>query len=311
MSTKQKLRLGTRNSQLAMWQANFIKDCLQKEGFEVEIVSMETKGDKILDRTLAKIGSKGVFTEELEAQLLDGSLDIVQHSAKDVQSTLPDGLELIAFTEREEAGDVLVSMKPLTPLSDTSDFVIGTSSTRRVALLRHFYPNNPTVEMRGNLQTRFKKLADGQADALLLAYAGVHRMGFGQYIIERLPINSFTPPVGQGSIALEIATAMPNSVKESIRKACNHADTEKCLQAERAFLKEMDGGCSIPVFGHATIDEEGMIHLKGGIVSLDGEQLIETQSSHTNPLALGTELAQTVLENGGKEILENIRKEIL
>jgi hydroxymethylbilane synthase len=310
MSYTQHLRLGTRKSALAMWQANFIKDCLEKHGFTVEIVSMETKGDKILDRTLAKIGSKGVFTEELEAQLLNGSLDIVQHSAKDVQSNLPDGLELIAFTEREAAGDVLVSLKPLEALGEQSSFVIGTSSTRRVALIKHFYPNNTTIEMRGNLQTRFKKLQDGQADALLLAYAGVHRMGFSNHIIEKLPLESFTPPVGQGTIALEIASAMPASLKEAIRAACNHAPTELCLLAERAFLKAMQGGCSIPVFGHATIQPDGQIYLKGGIISLNGEHIIETQSFDSDPIVLGQNIAKTVLESGGKEILENIRKEI-
>ncbi|MBP6386724.1 MAG: hydroxymethylbilane synthase [Pseudarcicella sp.] len=308
MASNNIIKLGTRGSKLALWQAYFLKETLEKGGFEVEIVIIHTKGDKILDRTLAKIGSKGVFTEELEAMLLSGEIDIAQHSAKDLQSDLNPELELIAFTEREKVNDVLVSLKG-TVLSDTENITIGTSSTRRVAMLKHFYPKIKTVEMRGNLQTRMEKLAAGSCDGILLAYAGVHRMAFDQHISEILTIDSFTPAVGQGSIAIECAVKLAADKKAKIRELCNHTNTEKELIAERTFLKKLQGGCSIPVFGLARFAND-TVTLTGGIVSLDGKTLLKETFSDTNPEDLGNKLATKILEMGGKEILEEIKKQL-
>jgi hydroxymethylbilane synthase len=196
------IRIGTRGSKLALWQAHHIAELIKPSGFTTEIVPIETKGDKILDVSISKIGGKGVFTEEIEAKLLDGSIDIAVHSAKDLASDLPDELELIAFTEREVVNDVLISTKSGSALGDEG-ITIGTSSTRRVAFVKHFYPQANTISIRGNLQTRLAKLESGQCDALILAYAGVHRMGYDHLIRERIDTSYFVPPVGQGSIASE------------------------------------------------------------------------------------------------------------
>ncbi|SDM61985.1 hydroxymethylbilane synthase [Catalinimonas alkaloidigena] len=305
----QTIRIGTRGSQLALWQAHHVADLLRDAGLAPEIVTIETKGDKILDVSLAKIGSKGVFTQELEDGLRDGSIDIAVHSAKDMPSQLPDDLELIAFTERELAGDVLVSALPDVRLDDPSRrLVVGTSSTRRRAILRRFYPHVTLVDMRGNLQTRMRKMAEGQCEALLLAYAGVHRMGYDDHIAEMLPLDPFTPAVGQGSVTIEAATTLDATVREQIRQAVNHPATETCLRAERAFLRRLQGGCSIPVFGMARWDENQIV-LSGGIVSLEGDEFLreEAQEAPQAAEALGIRVAERLLARGADRILRQIR----
>ena len=267
------IRIGTRGSQLALWQAHYIEKLLNKVDIHAEIVIIQTKGDKILDKALSKIGSKGVFTEELEQQLRDKKIDIAVHSAKDVPSTLPEDLPLLAFTEREIVNDVLVSFDSTAQLNEKS-LIVGTSSTRRVALLRHFYPQVQTVDMRGNLQTRLRKLKEGQCQALILAYAGVHRMNYHAHITQRLSLNEFTPAVGQGSIAVQIHDSLSDKKRDRLARAINHLPTAICLQTERAFLRTLQGGCSIPVFGLATWQRE-KIHLTGGIISLDGKKFLK------------------------------------
>ena len=302
------IKIGTRGSKLALWQAHYVQDLLQKNGVETEIVTIETKGDQILDRSLSKIGSKGVFTQELEDQLRSGDIDIAVHSAKDLQSDLDADFELVAFTEREHANDVLVSHNTKLSFKSGHPFVVGTSSTRRIAILKHFYPHVKTVDMRGNLQTRLRKLEEGQCDALLLAYAGVHRMEYDDKIAEHLLLDEFTPAVGQGSVAIECAVSLTDDKKSILKNALNHAPTETCLLTERAFLKRLQGGCSIPVFGLATL-HEGEISISGGIVSLDGVELIRrfASGSVAFPIELGTSLAEELLEAGGDKILRDIR----
>lgn len=301
-----KIKIATRKSKLALWQTYHIQDLLHEKGLETEVITFDTKGDQILDRSLSKIGSKGVFTQELEAALLTGEVDIAVHSAKDMQSDLGLDLEIIAFTEREVVNDVIAGFD----LSKTIDkeIVIGTSSTRRVAFLKHFYPQASIVDMRGNLQTRFQKLKDGACDVLMLAYAGVHRMEMNDRIIQKLDLDEFTPAVGQGSVAIESAVNLDPSKKEAIRLACNHIDTEHCLKAERAYLKYLEGGCSIPVFGNCTL-ENNQLSLKGGIVSLDGKQLLkETLTDDiANAEQLGINLAKKIVSLGGDKILEEIK----
>ncbi|KYG77734.1 porphobilinogen deaminase [Roseivirga spongicola] len=302
-----KVRIGTRGSKLALWQAYHVQDKLETAGIETEIVTIETKGDKILDVSIAKIGSKGVFTEEIEEQLANGTIDIAVHSAKDMQSSLPEGFELIAFMEREEVNDVMVSHKEGVSL-ENDDLVLGTSSTRRIATLRHFYPNIKTVPVRGNLQTRIRKMEEGACDALLLAYAGVHRMGYNEKIKSKLSLEEFIPAVGQGSVTVEVHESLDPAKKLKISGVLDHPETAHCLKAERAFLKTMDGGCSIPVFGLAQLDGEE-IQMKGGIISLDGKQRILKEKNGPVHQAeiLGSELANEVLSSGGKEILEEIK----
>lgn len=293
---------------MALWQAYHVRDKLLAAGLETEIVTIETKGDKILDVSIAKIGSKGVFTEEIEARLASGTIDIAVHSAKDMQSTLPDGFELIAFMEREKANDVIVSKKKGLKLSKEANLVLGTSSTRRVATLKHFYPGIQTTPVRGNLQTRIRKMEEGACDALLLAYAGVHRMGYEDMICQELPFEEFVPAVGQGSVAIEVHESLGNETTEVIRNILNHQDTETCLLAERAYLKTMDGGCSIPVFAMA-IQNGSTLKIEGGIVSLDGKNRIihsltgEVQDAEN----LGHQLANEVLSSGGDKILKEIK----
>lgn len=304
------IRIGTRGSRLAMWQANHVADLIKQSGFQTEIIPIETRGDKVLDVSIAKIGSKGVFTEEIEEKLLDGSIDIAVHSAKDVASTIPDELEIIAFTEREVVNDIVLSLNPDFRL-DAPEVVLGTSSTRRIAFVHHFYPHIRTVSVRGNLQTRLAKMESGVCDALLLAYAGVHRMGYDHLITERLDTSYFVPAVGQGSIAVEIHKKLSFEKKEVLQKWVNHAPTEYCLRTERAFLKTLEGGCSIPSFGYAFL-EGNMVTLKAGIISLDGREVIKLKKSA--PAAEGRELgkavANEVLAKGGDRILSEIRRKM-
>ncbi len=308
-----KIKIGTRGSKLALWQAYYVQDKLAAQNIDTEIVIIDTKGDKILDRALSKIGSKGVFTEELEDQLRSGEIDIAVHSAKDLQSELAEDLEIIAFTEREGIRDVLVSFKKNLSLNKDT-FVVGTSSTRRVAMLRHYYPHIEIVDMRGNLQTRLRKLEEGYCDALILAYAGVHRMGYDDLIIEQLSTEEFTPPVGQGCVAIEAAKSLSEDKRLIIRELINNTITEKCLIAERAYLRKLQGGCSIPSFGWCISDEKNghlELEMTAGIISLDGQTIVRKYCKRPADQAekLGEELAKEVLENGGTEILKEIRGE--
>lgn len=305
----QKVKIGTRGSKLALWQAYYVEELLQKSGLETEIVIIDTKGDQVLDVSIAKIGSKGVFTQELEDQLLDGRIDIAVHSAKDMQSNLPEGFEIIAFTEREKENDVIVSHQKNISLADSSKpLVLGTSSTRRVSTLKYFYPHVTTVEVRGNLQTRIRKMEEGLCDALLLAYAGVHRMGYDEMISQELDLAEFTPAVGQGSVAIEVAEILSPELKAKITQACNHKETSMKLRAERAYLRVLEGGCSIPVFALANLESD-QLKISGGIVSLDGKTRIsiEVTGSSDQPEELGKMLADRVFAAGGKVILDQIK----
>jgi hydroxymethylbilane synthase len=311
MDIMKKIRIGSRKSKLAMWQTYYVQDRLNKDGIDTEIFTMETKGDKILDTSIAKIGSKGVFTEELEEQLASGDIDIAVHSAKDMPSLLPDGFELIAFTDREKAEDVLVSHKPNLRIKDQEKIIIiGTSSVRRRALLRLYYPHVKTVDIRGNLQTRIKKMKDGLCDGIMLAYAGVHRMNLESMIVQSFPVNTFVPPVGQGCIAIEAASTLPTEKRDRIRSCLNNPDSEACLLAERAFLRRLEGGCSIPAFGLATLDGD-TISLSAGLVSLDGQRNITSNrtGSRSEAEAIGEEMGDYILNSGGKELLAEIRSQ--
>ena len=306
-----KINVISRKSKLALWQTNFVSELLEEGDHEITLCAMETIGDRNLDASIAKIGGKGVFTAELEKKLLTGESDIAVHSAKDMQSTLPQGLEIIAFTKRERAHDVLISDQPGIDLSDTSHPLrVGTSSVRRKAFLKRYYPWTDIVNVRGNLQTRIRKMRDGLCDALLLAYAGVARMGYEAMIIHEFPLDQFIPPVGQGTVAVEAAANMDVEKKAEIRKRVNHAETEICLLAERAFLKVINGGCSIPVFAHAELKNNG-ICLSGGIAALDGEKMVVREKRilslrDIDVVKAGEALAEEILKLGGREILAEI-----
>lgn len=293
-----------------MWQTETVAAMLEAAGLQTRINSMETIGDKVLDTSIAKIGSKGVFTVELEEQLASGVTDIAVHSAKDMQSRLPEGFCLIAFSEREKVCDVLVSRRKDIKLEDSSaPLTIGTSSVRRRAFLKRYYPHLNIVEMRGNLQTRIRKMDEGDCDALMLAYAGVKRMEYDDLIVQEFDPDLFIPPVGQGCIAIEAATSLSPDKKESVRRCINNRESEICLLAERAFLRELEGGCSIPAYGRAVLQGD-RLRLKAGLASLDGSKMIEfcEEGSADDPETLGQKAGIAILEDGGRELLEEIRR---
>ena len=304
------ITIGTRKSKLAMWQTETVAGFLNGAGIPTRINAMETIGDKVLDTSIAKIGSKGVFTAELEDQLASGETDIAVHSAKDMQSQLPDGFVLIAFTEREKVNDVLLGIDRTIDITDSRrSLVVGTSSVRRRAFLRHYYPHVRIVEMRGNLQTRIRKMEEGQCDALMLAYAGVKRMGYDTMIVKEFDEREFIPPVGQGCIAIEASSSLGAEKTERIRACLNHSVSESCLLAERAFLKKLEGGCSIPAFGYAYLEGDVLV-LDAGLASLDGTKILRTCDRgpvHT-PKELGERVGEYILANGGRELLKEIKQ---
>lgn len=309
------ITIGSRKSKLAMWQTESVAAMLSSAGYSSRIIAMETIGDKNLSTSIAKIGSKGVFTVELEEQLQSGEADIAVHSAKDMQSILPDGFELIAFTAREQVHDVLLANKKIDINNSENPLVIGTSSVRRRAFLRHYYPHIQLVEMRGNLQTRIAKMEAGDCDALMLAYAGVKRMGYEKMIAIEFDPELFIPPVGQGCIAVEAATILQPEKRDYIRAAVNNRESEICLTAERAFLRKLEGGCSIPAFGYARLQQQTLT-LTVGLASLDGQTIIKktgeiilTDNPVKQAAALGTELGQYIIDNGGAELLQEIRRQ--
>lgn len=301
------IRIGTRASQLALWQAEHVGSLLKKGGWAVEIIPFTTQGDRILDVSISKIGSKGVFTEEIEKALLEGTIDIGVHSAKDLQSSLPLPFEIIAFTEREQSHDVLVSTKPHVDLNQKG-VVIGTSATRRVALLRHYFPEIEVTSIRGNLQTRFRKMEEGQCDAMMLAFAGVYRMGFEDRIIHHFDKTAYPPPVGQGAIAIEAIPDLDPEVRKGVRDLVNHEDSWIRIATEREFLKTLDGGCSIPAYCYAEKSGNNIM-LHGGILSLDGKEHItlSDQVHFEKAVDASHHLAKKILDLGGFRILEGIK----
>lgn len=307
-----RIRIGTRGSKLALWQAYYAEKLLNNHGLDTKIITFDTKGDKYLDVSIAKIGSKGVFTEELENALREDVIDIAAHSAKDLSSVLPEEFEILAFTEREKPHDVLISNRDDINFRNPDFKLVGTSSTRRIALLKHYYPHIRDIAVRGNLETRIRKMEEGQCDGLLVAYAGVHRMGYDHLIRENLDMEKFTPPAGQGSIAIECHEKISSEKKKVIRMCINHKPTWDLLVAERAFLRKLEGGCSIPSFCLAQFKENGEIAIRGGLISLDGKNICRKMVTGPpdNTENLGIQLANIVLESGGKEILVQIKKQL-
>ncbi len=306
------IRIGTRKSKLAVWQAEFVADKLKAGGLSTELVLIETKGDQVLDVAISKIGSKGVFTEELETMLASSAIDIAVHSAKDLQSHLPEGFSIIAYTEREIVNDVLISRNSQHKLTSDQHLIVGTSSTRRRAILAHYFPHVQTVDIRGNLQTRIARMDEGRCDAIILAYAGVHRMGYDNLICELLDTNIFTPPVGQGCIAIEASDTLEQHKKDRLVSLLNHAHTEIELTAERAFLYKLHGGCSIPAFALARRNGSNTLKLLAGIYSLDGTKSVikKIEAPENEALKTGLTLAEEILNNGGSEILKEIRQQL-
>jgi hydroxymethylbilane synthase len=309
---KIEIKIGSRKSELALWQTRYVQDRLNQAGLSTSVVTVETQGDRMLDTSIAKIGSKGVFTEALEVELATGAIDIAVHSAKDMPSTLPEGFELIAFSEREQPADVLVSRNQALTLGDPGrPITIGTSSVRRQALLKRHYPHVRTVDIRGNLQTRIRKMDAGLCDGIIMAFAGMHRMGMDALIVHTFPLDRFVPPVGQGCIAMEAAASLPAEKRALIRAAVNHRASEACLLAERAFLRQLEGGCSIPVFALSALENDEVC-LSGGLMSFDGRKFLSgTRTGHRREAAeIGKGLGAHILQAGGAAILAEIRQHL-
>ncbi len=304
---KKIITIGTRKSLLALWQSNYIKSCLEKQypDCEVRLQKIVTKGDKILDVPLSKIGGKGLFTKEIETALLDGEADLAVHSLKDMPTKLPDGLCLTAITERAVVGDAFVSNKYNTLAELPAGSVLGTSSLRRRAQLLAKRPDLDIRDLRGNVDTRLRKLDDGLYDAIILAAAGLTRLGYGNRIRETLPCDFCIPAVGQGALAIECRT--DNTELRSMLEFLNHPATKSCTDAERAFLGLVEGGCQVPIGVHAEAEGENL-HITAIIASLDGSTLLrdEIDGCITDAVALGESLGSRMLEHGGKDILDEI-----
>jgi len=308
------LRIASRRSQLAMVHTEWVRDELRRAHpqLEISIEAMATQGDKILDVALAKIGDKGLFTKELEAQMLLDRADIAVHSLKDLPTNLPEGLMLGCVTEREDPADALVvhakhQDKNLATLPEGS--VVGTSSLRRLAQLRHHYPQLVFKDVRGNVITRLEKLDAGEYDCLILAAAGLGRLGLGNRIHELIDPSISLHAVGQGALGIECRLG-DQGVLEQI-KVLEHLPTARRCLAERAFLRQLEGGCQVPIGVNSSFEgpeSDQQLLLTGMVAALDGKRLIRdtVRGPATNPEALGIELALLLRSQGAGEILEQI-----
>lgn len=301
-----RLRIGTRASQLALWQANWIKSELERvyPGIEVELVKIKTMGDKILDVPLAQVGGKGLFVKEIEEAMLRGEIDLAVHSMKDVPTEFPDGLGLVVTTKREDPRDAFISDG--VKFSDLRHGArIGTSALRRQAQLLAARPDLEMVIIRGNVETRIRKLKEDNLDAVILAAAGLNRLGFSNVVTELLDADFSIPAIGQGALGLECRL----DDQETIQALAflNHADTAAAVAAERALLKRCEGGCQVPIAAHGTVCD-GTLTLVGFIASVDGTQSVRDMISGSTSDAeqLGAALADRLLGCGGKSILEDV-----
>ncbi|MDK1684575.1 hydroxymethylbilane synthase [Acinetobacter terrestris] len=299
------LKIATRQSPLALWQAEHIRARLEAlhADLKVELVTFVTQGDKILDTPLAKIGGKGLFVKELEAALLDGRADLAVHSMKDVPMALPEGLSLAVICEREDPLDAFVSnsYKSFDELPQGAK--VGTSSLRRKTQILKQRPDLNIIDLRGNVGTRLSKLDSGLYDAIILASAGLKRLGLADRIRHTLQPEISLPAVGQGALGLE-CRATDQDVLDLILPLL-HAETDVCVRAERAFNAYLEGGCQVPIAGYATLNQ-GQIHIEGRVGSVDGVTLLKVQLSGAPEQAeqLGVSLAQKLLEQGAGDLLK-------
>ncbi|MBW2095767.1 MAG: hydroxymethylbilane synthase [Deltaproteobacteria bacterium] len=302
-----KIRIGTRGSRLAIVQCAWVRDRLREHhpSVEVELVRIKTKGDKILDSPLSKIGGKGLFVKEIEEALLAGRIDLAVHSMKDVPAALPEGLVLTAYPEREDPHDVLVSNGDIPLAGIPHRGRLGTSSLRRAAQALHQRPDLVILPLRGNVDTRLKKLRKGAFDAVILAAAGMTRLGLGEEISQVLPTEVVLPAIGQGALGLEVRE--DNDAVIDLLSPLNHAPTEWAVRAERAFLQRLEGGCQVPIAGFARLHKEELV-FEGMVAELDGSRLLRDEIRGTKEQAqeMGVSLAERLIAAGAGEILGRV-----
>jgi hydroxymethylbilane synthase len=306
---QKKLIIGTRGSKLALWQSEYIKELIQKScDVQVEIKIIKTTGDKILDVPLAKIGEKGLFTKELEFELLGGSVDLCVHSMKDMPTQLPDGLVIAATPPRVDARDVIVSATKGGLKELPHGASVGTSSLRRRAQIAALRSDLILVDVRGNLDTRLRKAETGEVDAVVLASAGITRMGWEERITGYIPTEEMISAVGQGAIAVEIREN--DAFMQEICAALNDADTMTCVTSERVVMSGLEGGCQVPIGAYARKENETLV-MDAMVASVDGATLIREQlvGSPAEPEALGMAMVEALKARGAAEILEAVRAE--
>lgn len=300
------LRIATRKSQLALWQADYVRTQLLQHHpqLRVELVKLTTQGDKILDTPLAYVGGKGLFIKELEQALLDGGADIAVHSMKDLTVSLPEGLHIAAICEREDPRDAFVSnsYEDFTQLPPRSR--VGTSSLRRQCQLRAAFPRLSVMNLRGNVNTRLRKLDAGEFDALVLAVAGLKRLGFANRIRAYIEPHEMLPAVGQGAVGVECRT---DHEANALLAALDHPLTRQCVHAERALNECLEGGCQVPIAAYAQVDSDAM-HLRGLVGYPDGRRIIrgDSRGPADQPRALGEKLAMNLIDQGARKILDYV-----
>ncbi|MBF0359342.1 MAG: hydroxymethylbilane synthase [Magnetococcales bacterium] len=303
----QKLRIGTRGSALALWQANWVKSKLEAEhaDLDIELIIIKTKGDIILDVPLAKVGGKGLFVKELEEALLDGRADFAVHSMKDVPSEFPHGLELGPVLERADPRDVLLSINHKSLADLPHGAKVGSSSLRRQSQILAIRSDLKIIPLRGNVNTRIAKLVNGEFDAIILAAAGVERLEMTDHVVEYLDPEVVIPANGQGAVGIELRVGDAKTAK--LLKVLNHETTRMCIDAERAFLATLEGGCQVPIAGFAQRDGDKLT-MQGRVATIDGKHSItETHVGEAaSPVALGVGLAKNLLAQGADKILAEL-----
>ncbi|WP_077616563.1 hydroxymethylbilane synthase [Caenibacillus caldisaponilyticus] len=296
-------KVGSRKSRLALTQTHWVLEQLKKRhrDFSYELKHIVTKGDQILDVALAKVGGKGLFVKEIEQALLDGEIDLAVHSMKDMPAQLPEGLAIVCVPRREDHRDVLISRDGKGFYDLPPGAVVGTSSLRRRAMLLHARPDLHVVSLRGNIDTRLKKLEEGQYDAIVLAAAGLNRMGWSaEKVTEYLPVERFLPAVGQGALAIECRADDEELI--ACLAAIHDPETANAVAAERAFLAALDGDCRVPIAAYAEKTEDGY-RLTGMVAAPDGQTVINDSLTGAEPDALGWTLADRLKARGASELL--------
>ena len=298
-----RLRIGSRGSQLALWQANHISALLRERGHEVELEIIKTTGDKITDVALAKVGTKGMFTKEIEEALAEGRIDLAVHSLKDLPTELSQGFEIAAVTTRENPRDVFCSRNYESIEDLPRGALVGTSSLRRQAQLKAVRPDLEIRPLRGNVDTRLRKLEAGEYDAIILAAAGLNRLGKTQLVRQVIPFEVMCPAAGQGALGIEIRAG--DSVTRQHLAFLDDAEAHATTTCERALLNKLGGGCQVPIGAFAEV-REGRLHLEAIVAEPDGSKILRESLDGPDPVPLGESVGEVLLQRGGEAILEAV-----